>query len=265
MKVSADKGQPEIFYSLQGEGKNLGQPSIFIRLSLCNLYCIWCDTDYTWNWEGTAYPHVNDSKPDYQKFKKEEQIIESTIDEIVQHVQQYPCKNIVLTGGEPMVQHKELVKLMSALPGYHFEIETNGTIIPGEPFQKAIDQYNVSAKLSNSQVKHIDRIKPEALEFFAQSGKANFKFVVADEQDLSEVMKLIGDYQIQHQDVFLMPEGTTIEQLNEKQSWLSDVCLKYGFNYTDRMHVRLFGSKRGVWLGCMMYDCMVYNDFNWLY
>ncbi len=246
MKISADNGQPEIFYSLQGEGKNLGQPSIFVRLGLCNLYCIWCDTDYTWNWEGTHYPHVNDSKPGYQKFKKEEQIIELFTEQIIQAIQQFPCQNIVLTGGEPMVQHKALGELMAGLPGYHFEIETNGTIIPGEPFQEHIHQYNVSPKLSNSRVKYEERIKPEVLRFFAGSGKANFKFVVANEADLEEVQTLIEDIGINHKDIYLMPEGTSVDKLEEKQAWLTEICLQHGFNYTDRMHVRLFGSKRGV-------------------
>jgi organic radical activating enzyme len=250
IKLAKLKGQPEIFHSIQGEGKNMGQPSVFIRTSLCNLHCIWCDTDYTWNWENTRFKHHNDSKPGYKKYKMEEMIHEASMEEIVNIVEETKCKNIVLTGGEPLMQQKELSELMSLFNsrsgGYYFEIETNGTLVPTDAFDALVHQYNVSPKLSNSNNSQKLREKPIALSFLARSAKSNFKFVISEEKDLDEVLELIDRYNISPKSVYLMPEGTTPEQLKQRQLWLLEVCKKYNFKYTDRLHIRIFGDKRGV-------------------
>ncbi len=240
--------KPEIFYTIQGEGKNLGLPSVFVRLSLCNLYCIWCDTDYTWNWENTNFAHHNDEKEGYQKFRKSDYIIRLTTSEILNEVLQYNCKNIVLTGGEPLVQHKPLTELAKLLKneGKHIEIETNGTIIPNRELDSFLDQYNVSIKLSNSKVETAERIVPTAISFFAQTEKSNFKFVIDSQGDLNEVLSIVQSYNIPHEYVYLMPQGTSPEALNMKQQWIIEICKQQGFNYTDRLHIHVYGSKRGV-------------------
>lgn len=250
MKIARFKEKGEIFYTIQGEGRSLGKPTIFVRSSLCNLHCIWCDTDYTWNWKNTPHPHIFDKIPGYTKYVKEEQLVEMTTKEIITEVSQYPCKNLVLTGGEPLLQQKAWVDLMQQLrnkdKGYWFEVETNGTLLPVEPFDALINQYNVSPKLENSNNPAKLREKPAVYSFFAQNPKAWFKFVVAEKTDLNEVLALIKKYHISAEKVYLMPEGTTSERLHEKQQWLVEQCKKYGFNYTDRLHIHIYGSKRGV-------------------
>lgn len=250
IKLAKLRGAPEIFYSIQGEGKNMGQPSIFIRTSLCNLHCIWCDTDYTWNWESTRFKHVNDQNPAYKKYKMEEHIAEISIAELLTLLQEYPCKNIVLTGGEPMLQQNLLSDLMAALqklnPSYFFEIETNGTIVPTPEFEAQIHQYNVSPKLENSNNPKKLREKPAAYRYFVESEKANFKFVISAEADLQEVLQLTETYQIPFQKIYLMPEGTNTKDLETRRLWLVDVCKKYQFNYTDRLHIQIYGDKKGV-------------------
>ncbi|MBL3655213.1 7-carboxy-7-deazaguanine synthase QueE [Fulvivirga sediminis] len=250
MKLAKLNGKAEIFYSIQGEGKNIGKPSIFVRTSLCNLHCRWCDTDYTWNWEGTPFSHDYDSLPGYKKYSKSEYIEELNISEITSILKEIPCKNLVLTGGEPLLQQTELSELMAALrkvdSGYWFETETNGTITPHEEFDRLINQYNVSPKLANSNNPQKIREKEDVYRFFSSNEKAVFKFVIATSKDLEEVKRLISDHNIDTQKVYLMPEGTTQEKLNAKQQWLIEECKALGTNYTDRLHIHIYGNKRGV-------------------
>ena len=241
MKISrlAD-GSPEIFHTLQGEGASLGAPAIFLRLSLCNLHCHWCDTPYTWNWEGTPWPHQ-----DGVKFSKTEQIIELTPSQIEPLISAYPCDRLVITGGEPLLQQKELRELIPLLPSIKFiEIETNGTQIPDPRFATIPTQFNVSPKLSNSDIKEDLRLKPEALRFFSSHEKALFKFVVCDLNDLAEVRELQATYQIPLSRISLMPEGRDAETLKERSLWLADICRDHGFHFSPRLHVLLWGNQR---------------------
>ncbi len=250
LKLACLHGQAEIFYSIQGEGKSTGLPAVFVRTSLCNLHCIWCDTDYTWNWTGTRFAHVNDGKPDYHKFSKKEWILACEIAEVAEAVLQFPCKNVILTGGEPMLQQSALVALMEALRikfvDFRFEVETNGTLSPTPDFDIAVDQYNVSPKLENSANPRRLREKPAALRFFAASPKANFKFVLAEKTDLDEVLSLIKIYQIAPEKIWLMPEGTSASSLSQRRKWLVEICKQHGFRYSDRLHVQIWGAKKGV-------------------
>lgn len=228
----------------------MGQPSIFVRTSLCNLHCVWCDTDYTWNWLGTRFPHQNDSRPDYQKFDKKDWLTELPIEAVAAEVLRLPCRNVVLTGGEPMLQQPALVELMRFLKksaaDFHFEIETNGTLVPSAEFDFEIDQYNVSPKLSNAGMTPKQRERAAALRFFAKNPKANFKFVVAEPADLQEVASLVERYGISERQVFLMPEGRSRSVLAARRRWLAEVCKAQGFWYTDRLHVQIWGAKKGV-------------------
>ncbi|TCJ14389.1 7-carboxy-7-deazaguanine synthase QueE [Flaviaesturariibacter flavus] len=250
LKLARLNGQPEIFHSIQGEGKSIGRPSVFIRLSLCNLYCAWCDTDYTWNWEGTAFTHNNDVRPGYRKYRKEEyqQLISN--EEIRDRLAVISCSNLIFTGGEPLVQQKDLRSLFRLLkennPDYHIEFETNGTLKPLPEIDALTDQYNVSVKLANSKVAPEDRLNPEAIRFFAASPKANFKFVVDSRADLDEVLALVQGYGIRPEAVYLMPQGTSAAALREKQAWVAELCKQYNYNYTDRLHIHIWGDKRGV-------------------
>lgn len=221
-----------------------------MRTSLCNLHCIWCDTDYTWNWVGTRFPHVNDAKQGYRKFEKQKWIARCEPTEMAETVAAFPCKNVILTGGEPMLQQVALVALMAALRSksadYSFEAETNGTLLPTTEFDAAVDQYNVSPKLENSGNTRRLREKPAALLFFAQSPKANFKFVLSEKEDLAEVLDLIRTYDIAPQKIWLMPEGTSAGTLAKRRKWLVEICKAHGFRYSDRLHVQIWGSKKGI-------------------
>ncbi len=250
MKIAKLSGNAEIFHTIQGEGKSSGLPCIFLRLSLCNLHCRWCDTDYTWNWEGTPFSHERDSEPGYQKYSKDEQILEAGPDFIIDEIRKFPCSNLVITGGEPLMQQKELAPVLELLRSetdiQHIEIETNGTIIPLKELDQFTDQYNVSPKLRNSGNPDKIRIRPEVIQWFAHSRKSNFKFVIANAADLEEVQSLAADMEIPAGKIILMPLGTSVKMLDEREAWLTEICKNEGYRFSDRMHIRLFGNKRGV-------------------
>ena len=244
MKLSklpkGEGGSPEIFHTLQGEGRTLGTPSVFLRLSLCNLHCHWCDTPYTWNWENTPWPHQDNTK-----FKKEEQILELTPQEIAPLIDQHSCPNLVITGGEPLLQQDELTHLIPLLKNItHIEIETNGTQVPSEELDSLVHQYNVSPKLANSGMDEKKRLHPEALTYFKQSQKANFKFVIQDQTDLDELLHLQAQYQIPPSKITLMPEGRDSATLQTRTQWLAQLCLTHGFHLTPRLHVQLWQNQR---------------------
>jgi 7-carboxy-7-deazaguanine synthase len=250
LKLARLHGQPEIFHSIQGEGKSTGVPSVFVRTSLCNLHCIWCDTDYTWNWAGTRFSHVNDALPGYQKFEKKDWISACEVMEVAQIVLAFQCRNVILTGGEPMLQQPALENLTQILrenaSEYRFEVETNGTLLPSAALDAAIDQYNVSPKLENSGNSRRLREKPAALRFFAASPKANFKFVLSEKTDLEEILGLIKTYAIAPEKVWLMPEATSARSLALRRKWLVEICKDHNYRYSDRLHVQIWGAKKGV-------------------
>lgn len=253
MKLAKLRAYPEIFYSLQGEGKYIGRPSVFVRMSLCNLNCIWCDTDYTWNWEGTQFPHRNDAKPGYEKYRQEEHMIELTPYDVADRISRYPCHNIVFTGGEPLLQQDDLVMVMDLLTqeynDYRFEFETNGTIMPLIELDMLADLYTVSPKLANSGNTLATQRGPneatKVLRFLSSNERAVFKFVMTAERDIHEVTALQAMYHIPSSRIYLMPEGTTPGALDAKFPWLIDQCKVFGFTYSDRLHIRAFGDVRG--------------------
>lgn len=240
---------PEIFHTLQGEGVTAGRPAVFVRLSLCNLHCRWCDTDYTWNWEGTPFPHDRDGESGYTKYKQEDQMVVMAPDEISNIVGRWPTQRVVLTGGEPLLQQRGLRDLAAQLrvtdPSYFFEVETNGTLVPDEDLDSFIGQYNVSPKLENSGNREALRFRASVLEWFSSSGKAWFKFVVSSIEDVAEIRSIIDRTGIPNERVLLMPEGRTPETVATHRDFVVKLCLEHGYTFTDRLHLRLFGARRG--------------------
>lgn len=249
MKLAKLGDGAEIFYTLQGEGISIGVPAIFVRLSLCNLHCIWCDTDHTWNFTGTPWKHEKDALPGYVKHRKEEVILEISVEEIASIVRSYPCRRVVLTGGEPLLQEAELISFMKKLredgEEWFFEIETNGTILPSASFLEMISQMNISPKLSSTGMAETLRIHSKVLQALALSPKAWFKFVVQNEEQIEEVLLLESLGNLDRNRIILMPEGRTIDRLNSSMHWLAERCRDLGFRFSDRLHVRLWGDQRG--------------------
>lgn len=248
MRLARYNDGPEIFHSLQGEGPNRGHPCVFVRLSLCNLHCFWCDTDYTWNWKGTHFRHRNDSRKGYDKYSRESLILESTPAQVAKEVLRHQCDYIVITGGEPLLQQEEVSALLeilrSQLDDPRLEIETNGTIAANDHLAGLVDQFNVSPKLSSSGNSVAIAQKPTALNYFAMSPKSVFKFVLSSEEDIPEVLALVNDYSIAKRRTYLVPEAVTRESAKRKETWLAERCRELGFAYCDRLNISLYGDRR---------------------
>ena len=225
-------GQPEIFYSLQGEGATIGTPSVFLRLAMCNLVCSWCDTKYTWDWQ-----HY-----DYSK-----EVVSLDTRQVEARVLRFACHHLVITGGEPLLQQRELAPLVASLKqhGFYFEVETNGTIIPLPELERDIDQWNVSPKLGTSGNSLERREPPQALEFFGQLPNAYYKFVIVELSDIEEACSLRDKYGLPAERIILMPEGQTTGVIQSRSQWVAEACIREGFRFSTRLHILLWGDQRG--------------------
>ncbi len=219
----------EIFYSLQGEGSLIGVPSVFVRTSGCNLRCSWCDTPYTsWQPEGE----------------------ERSLDEILERVAAFPARHVVVTGGEPMIA-PGIVELTERLRarGLHITIETAGTVFA----PVACDLMSISPKLANSTpegpwaTRHETlRFQPDILRRLIETYDYQLKFVVTTPEDLGEIGSMLDQLKADRAKVILMPEGVEPSVLRERGVWLAEIAKREGFRLSPRLHVDLWGNRRGV-------------------
>lgn len=237
-------GEPEIFASLQGEGPSIGRPSTFVRLSRCNLACEWCDTAYTWRFEGDNRPHRDAATFD----RKANQLVLDEAD-VAARIAALAPDRVVVTGGEPLLQGAALARMLEQLgasrPGQHVEIETNGTVAPHPALDARVSQYNVSPKLSHSGNPAKLALIPERLAAWVADPRAFFKFVVARDEDVAEVLVLQQTYAIPGNRLFLMPEGRSSDVLRARSIWVGETCARNGWRFTDRLHIHLWGDTRG--------------------
>jgi len=220
----------EIFYSVQGEGTLVGVPSVFVRTSGCNLRCTWCDTPYTsWQPEGA----------------------ERSVESIVEEVGSYGAAHVVVTGGEPMIA-PQIVELTERLK-QHVTIETAGTVDAAV----RCDLMSISPKLANSTPHDRDggrwasqhdrlRYQPEVLKLLMARYPYQIKFVIAQPEDLAEVRAMVAEIGAGNGNVVLMPEGVSASVLAERGRWLVEICKQEGFRFSPRLHVDLWGDRRGV-------------------
>ncbi|GAA4643138.1 7-carboxy-7-deazaguanine synthase QueE [Pontixanthobacter gangjinensis] len=233
-------GEPEIFASVQGEGPSAGAPCTFIRLSRCNLACVWCDTAYTWHFDGDDRTHRDD-----KTFERKANQITLEIADVAARIEALGQSRLIITGGEPLLQAGPLAGLLELLPDMTVEVETNGTTTAPARLDIRVDQYNVSPKLAHSGNAAELALIPERLRSYSGDARAFFKFVVATPEDVAEVAELVRAHALPKKRVFLMPEGTQSAVLREREQWLTQCCLDHGFRMTDRLHIHLFGDTRG--------------------
>lgn len=209
----------EIFESMQGEGPNIGRPSVFVRLGGCNLTCTWCDSKFTWE------PTIADNKV-------------AKLSEVIDQIKSYSAKHLVITGGEPLLQQDKIRMILEALPEHTAELETNGSQACN--ITDLFEQINCSPKLKNSGN------KPYSLMIKPSEKRVIYKFVVQSPSDLEEIQNYVAENEIPSQKVYLMPEGQTRAQLLSRNAWVQKVCVDLGFNFTPRLHIMLWDDKRAV-------------------
>lgn len=208
-----------------------GVPSVFVRLAGCPLRCRWCDTKYAW--DATSGRSYNIAK-------------------IVHAIRRWPCRFMVITGGEPMI-NPELPQLVSRLKdlGKHLIIETAGIkFIPDMP----CDLMSISPKLSNStptdpaiaSMHEKSRLNIAALRNLVDSYHYQIKFVVnfpADLDEISQILKKVGNINLEK--VMLMPQAATKDELLAKSPMVAKMCKRNGFAFCQRLHLLLWNNKRG--------------------
>jgi 7-carboxy-7-deazaguanine synthase len=213
--------------TFQGEGPSVGQRAGFVRLGRCNLECRWCDSKYTWDWD---------------HFDADRELSSWPTTEVLARLDSMDIDLVVITGGEPLLQQRSLVPLLSGCEdrGWRVEVETNGTVAPNVP----VTQWNVSPKLANCGIPRERRFRPDVLRAFEASGRAVFKFVVTGPPDLDEVQGMVDECGLST--VYVMPEGTDAATITARLAELAEPVLKKGWHLTPRLHILIWGDRRGV-------------------
>ncbi len=273
----------ELFYSVQGEGRYMGVPSVFLRVFGCNFTCdgfgmprgelsnerniiadriaefkqyrdlplvhTGCDSYASWD------PRFKDLSPVVETDSLAKSIVE------LLPYKRWMREHLVITGGEPLLgwqrSYPALLKhdLMEDLTEITFE--TNGTQRLSEDFKLSLElwgnrkdreiTFSVSAKLPASGEKWEEAIKPDIVVDYQSVGWTYLKFVVATEQDIQDALRAIMEYRDAGftGEVYLMPVGgvESVYSLNNKNVALA--CMKYGLRYSDRLQVPLFKNEWG--------------------
>ncbi|MGY3677403.1 7-carboxy-7-deazaguanine synthase QueE [Streptomyces sp. TE33382] len=216
--------------TFQGEGPSCGHPALFIRLSRCNLTCTKCDTKYTW---------------DRSQFDLRKESTRRTPADLLAWATSSPVELVVITGGEPLLQQARLVPLVQGLlaAGKRVEFETNGTLPPVPELVVEGVRFNVSAKIASFGVDEAKSVVPAALEAFAVSGRAAFKFVASSVADLDRIAELADTHRLAP--VWVMPEGTTADAITATTRVLADAVAARHWYFTTRLHVLAFADARG--------------------
>jgi len=219
----------DIFKSIQGEGAKIGTPSLFLRLGICNLQCTWCDTPYTWKQGFTDYIARSD---------------EWIIEQLQSLHKGTSIKNIVITGGEPLLQQQQLTRLLKHefFQNLEIEFETNGSqpLSADIPNNQKIS-FNISPKLEDSGNKPYKvHLYPNAVLKFVYVNKNSETLI---DNFLQENL-LKSNKNTPQTPIYIMPEGTTLAKMAEKYEDALSYCIKRGYKFTPRLHIYLFGNQR---------------------
>ncbi len=246
----------EHFYSIQGEGKHTGTPSLFFRFGGCNLICkgfgcheispqgeeiIGCDTVYAVD----------------KSFEKMWTPI-TQVKELINILNYYELPfavDIVFTGGEPLIYANDpvFIEFLEYLHvnSHKITFETNATISPDFSTYPIYKQctYALSVKLANSQEPYQKRIKPKTIAKIAHNAKeAFFKFSI-DKDSINAALDDEITEIIQHApflEVYCMPVGGDKKTVESNTLPLIEYCKEKGYRFSDRLHIRVWDDNKGV-------------------
>jgi len=243
----------EYFYSLQGEGRTMGIPAVFLRLTGCNLMCggygvekdgklrdgaTWvCDTIAVWM-KGETYSFEALVAEMNQKINFIKRLKEGV--------------HLVITGGEPLLQQARIVSFLEYLDRTHHlqpivEIETNATLTPLDALDQRVEYWNVSPKLTNSGMPQQDRLNKSTLQWFNENDKTMFKFVVVDTTDADEIInEYINELSLDKSKIILMPAACSLEELLVKNKAIAAICMQHQLRMCTRLHVEVWDQLTGV-------------------
>jgi 7-carboxy-7-deazaguanine synthase len=240
--------------TIQGEGKRIGNPSVFVRFGKCNMRCVGFEVEYETpsgikKFSCDSYHAVDSAfSKEWDRYKISEDLIKKVNDILPNYK-----VDIVLTGGEPLLywKNEQFQKFMKYYidKGFHITIETNGSINIQlkEDWQKKI-LFSISVKLSNSSEPLSKRVNIKNLTNIINFVNESYlKFVVDNkflEKYKNEIRNIINN--IPKVDVYLMPLGDTAEIIDKNSLAVINMAIKNGFKYSDRLHIRIWDNKRGV-------------------
>ena len=273
----------ELFYSIQGEGRYMGVPSVFLRTFGCNFKCAGFGMprgEISTEVETIAFAHDNIPYKDYKdlplvstgcdsyaswdpRFKDLSPMLtsEAIVDRIMEMLPQdhWIDEHLVITGGEPLLgwqrAYPDLLDHPKMRDLQEITFETNGTQKLDPKFKEYLIEwtdnkeltFSVSAKLPASGEKWEEAICPEIVCEYEQVGTAYLKFVVATEEDIKDAERAVGQFRHAgfNGHVYLMPVGgvESVYTLNAKNVALA--AMKRGWRYSDRLQVPLFKNEWG--------------------
>ena len=229
----------KIFYTVEGEGEYVGQPSVFMRLSMCNLTCKGfassdspngCDSYISW------------SVKNKMSFTEIFNIIEQN--KYLEHLKQGAILKI--TGGEPLVQQKQLLKLVEAFNGLYgfvprIDFETNATLVPDDRwFSEFKATFTTSPKLTTNGDPEEKTYKPEVLKWHREHN-SGFKFVITSDRDIEEIWKkYVNDDQginVPLNRVWFMPCCGSRSEHIEKAPAVAEYAKAMHVNFSPRLQL----------------------------
>lgn len=274
----------ELFYSIQGEGRYMGVPSVFLRTFGCNFKCAGfgmpkgelsnevdaiAEVAHMYN-KYEELPLVSTGCDSYAswdpRFKELSPLL--TSDAIVERIMEilpyngWTDEHLVITGGEPLLgwqrAYEDLLIHPSMASLKEITFETNGTQRLSNDLHNFLQHwanqdpqrqvtFSVSAKLSCSGESREDAIKPEIVCEYEDVGYTYLKLVIATEEDAEEALETVDIYRENgfKGPVYLMPVGGVESVYSMNARRVAEFAMKHGFRYSDRLQVPLFKNEWG--------------------